>query len=54
MAKRKGWKLYTIQAPRGVKIKVIARQLKVKKIVVEPRVGFRPICEHGLDTDLEG
>ena len=53
-SKKKGWKMYTIQAPRGVRIKVIAKQLKVKRVVVEPRVGFRPICEHGLPTDLEG
>ena len=52
--KKKGWKVYTLIGPRGVKMKVIAKQLKVKRVTVEPRVGFRPICEHGLPTELEG
>ena len=48
------WKTYTLHAPRGVKIKLVAKQLKVKKTVLEPRIGFRPICEHGLPTEREG
>lgn len=52
--KNKGWKVYTIKAPRGVSIRVMAKQLKIKRVVVEPRLGFRPICEHGLPTEYEG
>lgn len=48
------WKNYTLIGPRGVRIKVVAKQLKVKQVIVEPRLGFRPICEHGEPTEMEG
>ncbi|HEX9015554.1 MAG TPA: hypothetical protein VF960_06050 [Chloroflexota bacterium] len=51
------WKTYVIHAPRGVKVKVVCKQMKVQKTkatIGQMRVGFRPICEHGIETEREG